>query len=276
MNFYETQYRPLCTYMMKYPNYPPHMQFSVEILRMLEGEADVTVEEQVYAMKPGDFLFISPHQIHSFKSTRHTPSEMQCLICPLGECGSFQKLLSGHTPDTPYLPANRLPQDLALCMERILKYKDNPALLKAYAQLAVALFCSAVSFSPVLSNAASDVSLQLVSFLENNFTRPISVEFLSKELGINRSYVNQILKKNLKTSLPAYLNTLRLQHAVELLEETEMRIVDIADACGFDSLRTFNRRFKAAYNVNPRDYRKACAEPGFLSGRAYLNQYTSG
>ena len=49
--------------------------------------------------------------------------------------------------------------------------------------------------------------------------------------------------KEIGISLPEYLNTLRIRDAIMLLKEGTMSITDIAFAVGFNTLRSFNRRF---------------------------------
>jgi len=53
----------------------------------------------------------------------------------------------------------------------------------------------------------------------------------------------------------------RQRRAESLLAETEMRIVDIALALGYEEHANFTRAFKAAAGVSPADFRRACRQP---------------
>ena len=52
-----------------------------------------------------------------------------------------------------------------------------------------------------------------------------------------------------------YLNLYRTEQACNLLRTTQKDISDIALDCGFQTLRSFNRAFKAATGLTPTQYR---------------------
>jgi len=47
-----------------------------------------------------------------------------------------------------------------------------------------------------------------------------------------------------------------MNHAVEYLLNTPMKISEIADAVGYDSVDHFSRTFRKVYGTSPLDYRK--------------------
>jgi AraC-like DNA-binding protein len=51
--------------------------------------------------------------------------------------------------------------------------------------------------------------------------------------------------------------TVRLEHAAYLLEQTNFNITEIALRCGFDSVNYFSRLFKRYYNTSPTEFRAA-------------------
>ncbi len=53
-----------------------------------------------------------------------------------------------------------------------------------------------------------------------------------------------------------YLQSLRLEHAVKLLTETDKQVSAIAFESGFEDLSHFHHMFKAVYNCSPLHYRK--------------------
>ena len=60
----------------------------------------------------------------------------------------------------------------------------------------------------------------------------------------------------------AYLNALRIDRARRYLRVTSRPIEEIAAACGFANLRTFDRVFFERCGCTPRDFRKAAAALG--------------
>ncbi len=101
----------------------------------------------------------------------------------------------------------------------------------------------------------------------------MSLDTLSRNLGINRYDISRIFNTVLKTSLPVYINSLRLDKAVHLLRSTSLSITTIALECGYDSLRNFNRQFSKNFQVSPRTYRSQ--NPGVPHGAVYDASITS-
>ncbi len=54
----------------------------------------------------------------------------------------------------------------------------------------------------------------------------------------------------------AHLLKSRIQAAAALLADHDRAITEIAFSCGFNTLSSFNRAFKAMHKMNPRDYRQ--------------------
>jgi DNA-binding response OmpR family regulator len=81
-----------------------------------------------------------------------------------------------------------------------------------------------------------------------------SVEDLGTELGISRAYVfKKILALTGKTPLE-FIRTIRLQHAAQLLEKSQLSVREIAYKVGFNNPKYFTKYFKEQFNVLPSDY----------------------
>ena len=53
-----------------------------------------------------------------------------------------------------------------------------------------------------------------------------------------------------------YVNNLRVEHAVGLLQKSNLRLNVIAEQSGFNSISTFRRVFVAKQQCTPSEYRK--------------------
>lgn len=88
-----------------------------------------------------------------------------------------------------------------------------------------------------------------------------SRDTIRKGVGVS----DRILAKAISTvtgmSFVNYINQLRLNQSIELLEEKpEMTINEISTACGFGSVRQFQRLFKQCYDLTPSAFREARTE----------------
>lgn len=52
-----------------------------------------------------------------------------------------------------------------------------------------------------------------------------------------------------------YLQTKRLNEAMQLLEETSLSVLEISNAVGYENDSFFRRKFKERFSVTPKQYR---------------------
>ena len=94
------------------------------------------------------------------------------------------------------------------------------------------------------------------AFLEENYADDISLEELSRNLGISQSYLSRSFKKETGESLIDFLTKIRIDRAAELLKG-EMRTADVAAAVGLPDPKYFSRVFKKVKGISPSDYRES-------------------
>lgn len=83
----------------------------------------------------------------------------------------------------------------------------------------------------------------------------LSAETLCRHLNVSAAYFSTIFKKEVGLSFVAYLTKIRLEHAVELLLNTEDKTYVIAEAVGYMEPNYFSYVFKKQYGISPSKYR---------------------
>lgn len=83
----------------------------------------------------------------------------------------------------------------------------------------------------------------------------LSAETLCRHLNVSAAYFSTIFKKEVGLSFVAYLTKIRLEHAVELLRNTEDKTYVIAEAVGYTEPNYFSYVFKKQYGISPSKYR---------------------
>lgn len=96
-----------------------------------------------------------------------------------------------------------------------------------------------------------------ISYIKNNFERDISLEDIARYVFLSPGYFIRVFREVTGTSPINYLLKLRIQRAMELLAETDDRIVDIALSIGFSSQQRFNEIFKKHNGITPTQYRRS-------------------
>jgi len=84
----------------------------------------------------------------------------------------------------------------------------------------------------------------------------ITLEEISKELGLNASYFSRIFREECGMTFVAYRTELRMKRAGELLENLDKSVSSVAADVGYGDVTHFIRVFKKHKGQSPSEYRK--------------------
>jgi AraC-like DNA-binding protein len=87
--------------------------------------------------------------------------------------------------------------------------------------------------------------------------RPWTIAELAKTCGLSRAVFAEKFTSAVGVPPIRYLTNWRLMKARRLLRETDLGIDEIARRCGYQSLPSFTRRFKAAFDIGPGAFRRS-------------------
>ncbi len=96
----------------------------------------------------------------------------------------------------------------------------------------------------------------MLKFIEENFTKNISLEQIAKKSNMSISTANRLFNKLLHETPIKYLIRLRINHAVILLKQGDLSISDVAYRSGFQDSNYFSLQFKKITGVAPARFRK--------------------
>ena len=93
------------------------------------------------------------------------------------------------------------------------------------------------------------------TYIRENYFKAIPLEKIAKIAKMSPFAFSRYFKKNCGAGFIEYLNRVRTNKACYLLRETEYAVHDIAAECGFASISNFNKQFRKAEGISPRDFR---------------------
>ncbi|GAE85009.1 DNA-binding response regulator [Bacteroides reticulotermitis JCM 10512] len=95
-----------------------------------------------------------------------------------------------------------------------------------------------------------------IEYIEKNIDRSeLSVEELSRELGMSRVHLYKKLTAITGKSPVEFIRVIRLKRAAQLLRESQLNISEIAYEVGFNNPKYFSKYFKEEFGVLPSDYK---------------------
>ena len=95
----------------------------------------------------------------------------------------------------------------------------------------------------------------IFEFVEKNYKGDCSLSALAAHTGYHYVYLSRCFKECIGISFIEYVGRYRINESRRLLSETSLSVLGVAYECGFNSLRSFNRAFKAVNGITPTEYR---------------------
>ena len=96
-----------------------------------------------------------------------------------------------------------------------------------------------------------------LDFIEDRLGEDLAPADVARHAGMSQWHFQRIFKSLTNETLKMYIRSRRFAAALELLEQGDLPLIQIALASGFDTQESFTRAFKKAFSVTPGAYRKS-------------------
>jgi two-component system, response regulator YesN len=96
---------------------------------------------------------------------------------------------------------------------------------------------------------------QARDYIEKNYHKDISLDDVSRKIGISPYYFSKLFKEDMGEGFVEYLTKIRIEKAKELLSTTEYSMKEICSMVGYADPNYFSRSFKKNVGVTPTEYK---------------------
>ena len=250
---------------------PVHWHDEFEIIYVRSGFLTVSISGKSYIGKTGDAFVVSPGNLHLMGSQTGTV-DYYTFLFPLKYI-SFrtddmldEKLLeplnSGHLMICPRVKDTA--KELCEQLIKIYEAKNDESESKITTQVRTKIILLQFILEMwkkgfVIENDTSGrntVEKEMVSYIQQNFTGKISLREFGEQFHLSEKYISRYFKEHFHITLSQYITHLRLEHAKQLLQDTDIPVTEIAMQSGYQNVSYFIRSFQKAYAVSPLKYRK--------------------
>lgn len=108
---------------------------------------------------------------------------------------------------------------------------------------------------PVFSRNSLNITPAL-DFIEDNYMNKFPVDLLAELCHMSPTHFRRNFQSAMHMAPLAYLNTIRIMNACNLLRNTNHTILTISEMTGFSTLSNFNRHFNQMMKMSPKEYRR--------------------
>ena len=266
----QTRFRvgPICS-----NPYPAHMHDPVEIAIVRKGHVNMTVNGIAYAMEPDTVMIVFPGMIHSYDSVSDDVEGLFVGFSP-DAVDEFRNILITMWPVVPMLKISECPAETEEVVEKLEEYSrregPHPLLLSYIHLLAACLFTRLELVSSEEMNKGNFM-YKVLYYIQQHSQENLTLESVAKEMGVGKSHLSHLFSQKLKINFRRFLNTIRVEKACNLLQDTDMSIKEICYETGFENTRTFHRVFMEERKTTPVEYRNQLRRGNMIRLRAEEN-----
>ena len=132
---------------------------------------------------------------------------------------------------------------------------DYPSAVRMAGYLQAALGLLMESGQHRGEDALEDYARQGAVFIQQNYSRSVTVEQIARQTGVSRSYLYRAFQTAFGCSPSEYLTRYRIQRAAQLLRHSALPVGTVATSAGFEDPFCFSRVFRREMGVSPTEYR---------------------
>ena len=245
-----------------------HWHTAVEIIYLLSGELEVTLNEYTSLLKAGDFILINSRIVHSTKSINGNESIMLQLPYPfLKKCipdiSAVQLMVSsrpGHAQTASTLVRlKEILKSMRVLFEAggIEDRLQFNSLLYKLLYLLYRDFRTEVLPSDYEKRSKNLYRLEpLIQYTQEHYTQRITIEEIAGIAALEPRYFCRFFKKYMGITYLEYLNEVRLSHIYHDLIATDFPLRYILELHGFTNYKLFRTLFYEKFRDTPGNLRR--------------------
>jgi YesN/AraC family two-component response regulator len=257
------------------PNFIQENPFSIR--RVVTSKSDCLDLEDQYQI----VYLVRGAILHWEGGQRKTVRERHLLLIPpsggtelrVAALSKFYQLCFAHTSlehlrffDSQRIRTFCLPDELASRVQNILSQMQEEYTGKKYGyermfglkleELGLLLERTLPRIWKQQHSGSSATIEEVVAYIQTHYTEQFSLSSLARLCDLTPSYFSRVFREKMGTPPFEYINRVRVQKACTLLKRSDMPVIEIAFAVGYNNLSFFNRYFHKLNGISPREYRK--------------------
>lgn len=235
--------------------YGPTIRSHHLIHYVLSGKGRIHIYGRWHECQAGSIIWIPPHNPVTYIADNINPWHYAWI----GIAGGESDILCDELKFSPLNPTRKYEtnslEGLFVEIKNVYQVNGDVARLKA-----LSVFYKIVNeisdFNDIERIATDKLLENALKMIRDNYWKKPKIEELALELGVDRSYLYKIFKKELGISPKKMIDDYRLAVAYELLRSGNSSVNQISKKMGYGSATTFSKIFKDKYGISPSEHMK--------------------
>ena len=253
-----------------HPRYqmPYHWHEEYELLHVLSGEFDLTLDDETITLMPGDVAFVAAEQLHG-GIPRNCIYE--CIVFDMRlllKCNDHCKRQISDIRHQHIRLQSSYPAD-----DRIIRHTIPPMFRALHDQCPgyelITLGCLFQFLGEVYKHGAYNIEdlsqnegkrvlqlKQVFELIESEYAAPLTLNDMAASVHMSPKYFCRFFKATTHRTPVDYLNYYRIELACNEIADADRNLTEIALDVGFSSLNYFIRQFKKYKGITPGQYQE--------------------
>lgn len=240
-----------------------------ELVYVTKGSAECIVNGEELTLEEGGFILLNSEDVHLVRPVGESSCSLLSMIFSLEYIKMFRNSVDGILFDLESdkdvkVKINSLLGEIAKSFENKSNY--NSLLQIAYVNHIYYLIlehCVCYKRLPASSGLPKrdfSYAKTAISYINENYTREITLDEISMIVNLSPSYFSKYFKKVTQISYSEYLANLRLEKAIQDMLENNTSVSAAALRNGFANVKSFITQCKKVYKCTPAQYKKRITE----------------
>ena len=250
-------------------SYPTHWHNSIEIIYILKGSLDITIDTDSFTLKEREVEIINSDEAHSLYSNE----DNKVLIFNIDPL-FFEKYYKDINSIFFYTNSNDdedqngeeyeelksfLTKILCEYVQRLEDYDEE------IEEMLINLLYHLINNFHYLTHEKEELKEKteqldryhrISKYIFTNYNNNITLKDIAKKEFLSPHYLSHEIKYATGYSFTDLINLTRIEESIKLLLDSDLSISEISDEIGFSHVRYYTKNFKAYYNCTPLQYRK--------------------
>ncbi len=246
-----------------------HWHSAVELIRIIQGELELTLDNTHHTVHAGDTVFINSETVHGAKPTECIYEcivfNPQYLSVNESGCKNFIDGIMNHSIHVTEIQHDPEYSNILNILFESIKNSSKGYTLTVTGCLYMLLgflrekemFSDTLPIDSAHKNEKNVIILKkALAFMRQNYDNQITLADIADAAGISPKYLCTFFKEMTDKTPFEYLNVYRVERASRKLINSDVPVTQIAYSCGFNDLSYFIKTFKQIKGVTPKNFRK--------------------
>ncbi len=247
----------------------PHMHRQMEILYVISGQCKAQINDTSIILTDNQMAIADSFDIHAWQPLGSCNAEY--LSFPYRSLAGFMEAKNGRRLKTNFILDEALGEQFKMIIDLIRKnlQSTNKMIVEGLTNAFLGMLLDNIELERQAKSNQRLLMNEILDYIDQNFMNDLTLEKVAAHFAYSKYYFSKLFNQLIHCHFENYINMVRTQNVINLVQNKKRSITDAILESGFSSVPTFYRYFKQRYSCSIKQYLKKQSQ----SVRPFLLHY---